>query len=129
MRFSGIFAAASAILLLSGCAYVHTPPYTLIDEIPVVEVGTTDRHPEDHIVLIPANTPFPVEFSLTGNVLNRPASSKVMVSFKRDLYLYKSWASENGRIWVNAHRLLEVAPSGGFDETGGKVEVKLDYAK
>jgi hypothetical protein len=52
-----------------------------------------------------------------------------MVSFKRDLYLYKSWASENGRIWVSAHRLLEVAPSGGFDETGGKVEVKFDYAK
>ena len=52
-----------------------------------------------------------------------------MVRFKQDLFLYKSWTSENGRIWVSTYRLLEVAPCGGFDETGGKVEVKFDYAK
>ena len=128
MHVTNTLTAALSIALLSGCAYVHTPPYTLIDRVPVVEVGASERHPGEHIVHIPANTPFPVVFSMQGDVLNRPASSQVMVSFKRDLYLYKSWASENGRIWINAHRLLDIAPSGGFDETGGKVEVKIDYA-
>jgi hypothetical protein len=129
MRYIKLITIAVPAAILSGCAYVHTPPYTLIDEVPVVKIGASTTHSENHIVYIPANTPFPVEFTLKGSVLSQPASSKVTVSFKRDLYLYKSWASENGRIWINSHKLLDVEPSGGFDATGGRVEVKLDYAR
>lgn len=129
MRYTQTIAAALMAANLCACAYVHTPPYTLIDEVPVVKIGASVRPSEAHIVFIPANTPFPIEFTATGSILNQPASSKVMVSFKRDLYLYKSWASENGRYWVNTRRLLKVERSGGFDATGGRVEEKLDYAR
>ena len=129
MRCTQMITAALMSANLCACAYVHTPPYTLIDEVPVVKIGTSVRTQEAHIVFIPANTPFPIVFTAKGSILMQPASSKVMVSFKRDLYLYKSWASENGRIWVNTRRLLRLDHSGGFDATGGKFEEKLDYAR
>jgi len=114
---------------LVGCASMSTPPSTLVDEKPVVTIGSVSNLPADHIVFIPANTEFPVQFSVKGSAFNEPATSMVMVSFRQDIYLYKYWASRDGRIWVNSHELLNVEPSGGFDASGGKVEVKLELAK
>lgn len=123
--------AAVGLLLscLYGCASMFTPSSTLIDEKPVITIGSTSNPPKDHIVFIPANTEFPVEFFVKGDVFNQSASSKVMVSFKRNMYLYKYWASLDGKTWVNSHKLLNVEPSGGFDTSGGKVVMKLDTAK
>jgi hypothetical protein len=115
-------------LILAGCAAMNAPSSSLIDNKPVVRIGETGAVPDDHIVFIPANTEFPIEFSVKGSVFNKDASSKVMVSFKRDMYLYKYWASLDGKTWTNSHKLLDVEPSGGFDKSGGKVEVKLNYA-
>ena len=85
--------------------------------------------PEEHIVFVPANTEFPVKFSLKGDFFNDDLSSIIMASFKQDLYLYKYWASLDGKKWVRSHKLLDVKPSGGFDKSGGKIEVKLDLAQ
>jgi len=117
------------VALLSGCASMNTPSASLIDTIPVVKVGVTDDTPEDHIVFIPANTEFPVKFSLNGTIFNSDLSSTIMASFKQDLYLYKYWASLDGKKWVNSHKLLNVQPSGGFDKAGATVEVKLDLVQ
>ncbi len=113
-------------IALSGCASMNTPNASLIDTIPVIEVGDLKEAPKDHIVFIPANVEFPIQFSLKGSVFNEDVSSTVMTSFKRDLYLYKYWASLDGKKWVNSHKLMKVEPSGGFDKTGGKVEVKIN---
>ena len=117
------------VALLVGCASMSTPSASLIDTIPTVKIGTSGDVPEDHIVFIPANTEFPVEFSLKGNFFNDDLSSIIMASFKQDLYLYKYWASLDGKKWVRSHKLLDVKPSGGFDKSGGKIEVKLDFAQ
>jgi len=42
------------------------------------------------------------------------------------MYLYKSWASLDGKVWVNSHELINVDISGGFDKAGGKVGVTLN---
>ncbi|MGH1428616.1 MAG: hypothetical protein ACRBEE_11805 [Arenicella sp.] len=105
---------------------MNTPNASLIDTIPVIKVGDLKEAPKDHIVFIPANVEFPIQFSLKGSVFNEDVSSTVMTSFKRDLYLYKYWASLDGKKWVNSHKLMKVEPSGGFDKTGGKVEVKIN---
>jgi len=117
------------ITFLSGCASMNTPTSSLIEEKPVVTIGSTIKPPKEHIVFIPANTEFPIAFSVKGDVFNKSVSSKVMVSFKKNIYLYKYWASIDGKTWVKSHKLLNVEPSGGFDTSGGKVEVKLDFAK
>jgi hypothetical protein len=108
---------------------MNTPSSSLIDTVPVVKVGEEDNVPKDHIVFFPANTEFPIEFSVKGSVFNYDASSKIMISFKQDIYLYKYWASLDGKHWVNSHELINVEPSGGFDKIGGKVELKLNLAE
>lgn len=124
-------AIVSIVLLafLASCASMNTPSTSLVDTKPVIKIGDTGDAPKDHIVFIPANTYFPVEFSVKGSVFNEDASSKVMVSFKQDMYLYKYWASLDGKTWINSHELMNVIPSGGFDKTGGKVEIELDLTR
>jgi hypothetical protein len=107
---------------------MNAPSASLIDTKPVITISEDGKAPEDHIVFIPANRKFPIEFSVKGNVFTENVSSKVMVSFKQDMYLYKYWASLDGKTWINSHKLLNVEPSGGFNASGGKVEVKLDHA-
>jgi hypothetical protein len=123
-----LFAISLLFAGISGCASINTPPASLIDTKPVVTIGDVSKVPEDHIVFIPAYRRFPIMFSVKGNVFAENTSSKVMVSFKQDMYLYKYWASLDGKSWMNSHKLLNVQQSGGFDASGGKVEIKLDHS-
>lgn len=115
-----------SLLSLSSCASMNSPSASLIETKPVVTIGESADPEKDHIVFIPANKKFPVEFSIKGNVFNESSNTKSMVSFKQDMYLYKYWASLDGKTWVNSHKLMKVEPAGGFDASGGKVEVKLN---
>ncbi|MCU7830882.1 MAG: hypothetical protein KZQ85_17625 [Candidatus Thiodiazotropha sp. (ex Myrtea sp. 'scaly one' KF741663)] len=117
------------MVVIAGCASMNTPSSSLIDSVPVVKVGESKDVPKDHIVFIPANTEFPIEFSVKGSIFNHDISSKVMTSFKQDMYLYKYWASLDGKNWVNSHKLMNVELSGGFDKSGAKVEVKLNLVE
>lgn len=117
---------AIIVLFISGCALNRPPSSSLIDSVPVVKVGQSENIPQEYIVHIPANTEFPISFSVKGTVFNQDLTSTVMASFKQDMYLYKYWASLDGKKWVNSHKLMSVKPSGGFDNNGGKVEVELD---
>ena len=116
------------VFLISGCAAKMPPKADLIDSIPVVKIGDSSNTEADHIVYIPKNTEFPVVFSLKGTLLNSEVNSTAMTSFSKDLYLYKYWSSLDGKKWEHSHKLLKVQPSGGFDKSGGTVEVKLDFA-
>ena len=117
------------MVAIAGCASMNTPSSSLIDTVPVVKVGEADNVPNEHIVFIPANTEFPIEFSVKGSVFNHDVSSKVMAGFKQDMYLYKYWASLDGKYWINSHKLMSVETSGGFDKAGGKVQVKLNLVE
>jgi hypothetical protein len=123
------FVIGSLIVQLYGCASMNAPSSSLIDTKPVVTIGEVSKASEDQVVFIPANKEFPVEFSVKGNVFEQNVSSKVMVSFKQDIYLYKYWASLDGKKWVNSHELMNVEPSGGFDVSGGKLGVEINFAK
>ena len=117
------------LMILSSCASMNAPSSSLIETKPVVTIGKQGDTPKDHIVFIPANKKFPVEFAINGDVFSEPSISRTMISFKQDMYLYKYWASLDGKTWVNSHKLMKVEPSGGFDASGGKVEVKLNLVK
>ncbi len=116
-------------VLFSSCALRPAPSSSLIDSVPVVNIGDSKDIPAEHIVYIPANTEFPIQFSVKGTIFNEDVISTAMASFKQDMYLYKYWASLDGKKWVHSHKLMSVQPSGGFDSKGGKVEVKLDLAE
>jgi len=59
---------------------------------------------------------------------NKSALSKVMVSIKENIYLYKYCTSLDGNTWVNSHQILKVEPLFGIDASGGKVDVKRNLA-
>jgi hypothetical protein len=118
-----------ALSVLSGCASINTPSSSLIDEIPVFMIGSTETLPEDYIILIPANVEFPVDISITGNAFAKTASTNQMMSMKNNLYLYQYWASHDGKSWVQAHELFNLEVSGGLAITGGLAELKLDNAE
>lgn len=129
VNFIGIISISLLLVSLVGCASMNTPTSSLIETKPVIKIGEADGVAKDHIVFIPENKEFPVEFFVKGNVFNKSSSSKLMVSFKQDMYLYKYWASLDGRTWVNSHKLMSVEPSGGFDVSGGKVVVNLNLVQ
>lgn len=129
MKLIKLFVISSLFILLHGCASINTPSSSLIETKPVVTIGGVSNASEDDIVFIPANKEFPVEFSVKGSVFEKNVSSKAMVSFKQDMYLYKYWASLDGKKWVNSHKLMNVEPSGGFDVSGGKVGIEINLAK
>lgn len=69
---------------------MNTPSSALIESVPVIKVGelsdvSGDTH-KNHIIFIPANTGFPIEFSVKGTIFNHDVSSKVIASFKQDVY-------------------------------------------
>ncbi len=115
------------LIMLSSCASINTPNRSLIDNVPVIKIGESRDAPKDHIVFIPANAEFPIKFSISGTAFNKHLSSTVIASFKKDLYLYKYWASFDGKHWENSHKLINVEPSGGFDKSGGKIHLNLDF--
>jgi len=121
--------AVLLMVILIGCASMNTPSSSLIESVPIIKIGESNDASKDYIIFIPANTEFPIEFSVKGTVFNQDIASKVMASFKQNIYLYKYWASLDGKNWVNSHKLMNVEPSGGFDRSGGKVEVKLDLVQ
>ncbi|MEJ2425273.1 MAG: hypothetical protein P8101_12575 [Candidatus Thiodiazotropha sp.] len=129
MKLIKSFVIGSLFVLLYGCASMNTPSSSLIDTKPVVTIGEVSNASEDQIVFIPANKEFPVEFTVKGNVFEQNVLSKAMVSFKQDIYLYKYWASLDGIKWVNSHELMNVELSGGFDVSGGKVGIEMDFSK
>jgi len=126
MNFIKTIFICSYILLLIGCVSMNAPASSLIETMPVITIGDTKEVSEDPIIFIPAGIKFPFEFSVKGTVFEENVTSKIMVSINRNMYLYKSWASLDGKVWVNSHELINVDISGGFDKAGGKVGVTLN---
>ncbi len=115
--------------VLASCASMSPPTSLLIESVPVINVGESNDVPEEHIVFIPANTEFPVQFSIKGTIFNQNISSIVMTSLKKDLYLYKHWSSFDGKSWIKSHKLMRGEISAGIDKSGGKVEIILDLVQ
>ncbi len=129
MRYINTIAVVLTLAVFSGCSCMYAPSSSLIDKTPVVKMGAMTKVPKEFILFIPANTKFPMHFLASGNAFDANATSTVMVSFKKDMYLYDHWASMDGKKWVDFHRLVDVRPSGGFDTQGANIGLKMDYIK
>lgn len=113
---------------LAACAVFGRPGADLIDRLPVVTVGELPPTPEDFIVYFPAGQEFRVQLGMDGTLFQTPAHATVRARLKKDLYLYKYWASHDGRRWRRSHSLIQVRPSGGLNAEGGKWEIELNEA-
>lgn len=112
-------------ILLVGCAGLPPAPLATMAQLPTVRVG--DPIPPDtaYIVFYPAGYEFPVKLSASGSLFSSPVAVEGKAALARDLYLYKHWASHDGKIWLSSHDLLGVEFGGGFDAQGLQANIEL----
>jgi hypothetical protein len=115
-----------ALALLAGCASMRAAPVAEIARLPVVRVGEAPPAGEEYVVFYPAGHRFPARLEVKGTLFESGRQIETQVALARDLYLYKYWASHDGKEWRNSHELLGVELSGGFDREGAHAMIKLD---
>lgn len=120
---------ALLLLTLTGCSTALPPSESLIETAPIIQIGNQDSVPEKHIVYIPADTSFPITVSANGDLLRKAISSQHNVSFTQDMYIYKQWASLDGKTWHSITQLLNFPSTTALDRTGGKINIRLDLPK
>ena len=106
-----------AILMLTGCAAMQPATTEAIAKLPVVRIGAPPPNSGEYIIHYPAGYEFPVTLSTRGSLFASDMKIKAHTTLSRDLYLYKYWASHDGRHWANAHALLNVEFDGGVMST------------
>ncbi len=117
---------AFVVFALAGCASLQSPPVETISKLPVVRVGSQPPQNTEYVVFYPAGFPFPVKLIANGSLFASEKQVESQATLAKDLYLYKYWASHDGKSWKNSHELLGVEFGGGFDINGLQSNVKLD---
>jgi hypothetical protein len=109
------------------CTSIPAPDRGLIERKPVVRLGDAEPSEKgEYILRIPAGQPLPVRLHVGGSLFQR--SEDIATDFKltRDLYLYKYWASYNGRDWNRWGDMVGVEVSSGLGTKGAEFKVDLD---
>lgn len=117
---------SSLALSISACASMSAPNSSLIDNVTVVKMGDEKPEGKDYILHIPANTEFPVHFTVKGDLIANPVDLKPRTKLNKDIYVYKYWSSFNGRDWQPSHDLINMPIGVGMGTEGGQVHVKVD---
>jgi hypothetical protein len=99
--------AISALVVLTGCAALTPPPAKTLAALPVVTYPDTPPA-GDFVYRLPAGQPIDMRILVDGSALASGAAQKVSASLAHDIYLYKKWASEDGRTWHDASKLIDV---------------------
>jgi Mlc titration factor MtfA (ptsG expression regulator) len=120
-----LLAALPFSLAIAGCATSGHVPLATIDTLPVVEVGGHLPEGGDYVLHYPKGYILPVILSVDGGLFAGERTTASTATLGRDLYLYKHWASHDGKAWQNSHDLIDVRITGGFDAEGLKVDVEL----
>jgi hypothetical protein len=94
--------------------------------LPVVRVGDPPPQNTEYVVFYPAGFGFPVKLKTSGSFFESVKQIESQATLAKDLYLYKYWASHDGKTWKNSHELLGVEFGGGFDVTGLQANIKLE---
>lgn len=93
----------AALASLSGCA--SAPTAQQLAGLPTVTYP--DRpSTSDYIYKLPAGVPIDLRILADGNLLATGLDQTVSAQLKRDLYLHKEWASEDGQTWLRGDQLV-----------------------
>ena len=105
---------AVAALSLSACASLLPPSTSEIAALPTIKYGQTAPADKNFILHYPAGMPLPMEMSITGNLFDKDETATLSPRLKRDVYVYKTWASFDGKTWQRGNQLID-----------GKIEFRL----
>jgi len=99
--------AIPALVVLTGCAALNPPPAEKLAALPVVTYPDTPPA-GDFVYKLPAGQPIDMRILVDGSALASGADQKVSARLAHDIYLHKEWASEDGRTWQDADKLIGV---------------------
>lgn len=102
-----LFLALPALVILSGCAGLRPPSADKLAALPVVSYPDKPNA-GDYVYKLPAGKPIEVRIRADGSALIAPVEQSVSAMLAHDLYLHDIWASEDGRAWVRADKLIGV---------------------
>ncbi|MFZ2996654.1 hypothetical protein [Sphingobium sp.] len=106
MKLARTLFAAATCIALSACAGL-SPNTTEIAQAPQIRFGQPLPAGDNYVLLFPAGTPLPVSTVLDGNLFEREGQSTLHVTLKRDVYIFKQFASFDGKNWQPARSLVE----------------------
>lgn len=108
MKFSrSVIALVFLSATLSGCAGL-TPPSA--ERLAALPVATYPEAPPkgEYVYKMPAGQPIDLRILVDGDALSGGVDQTVGARLKQDLYLYKQWASADGRHWQDANKLIAI---------------------
>jgi hypothetical protein len=95
---------ASAIL--TACAGLP-PSAAEIAKVPQIQFGQPLPEGDNYVLHFPAGTPLPVSTVVDGNLFEHDGQATLHVILKRDVYVYRHFASFDGQHWQPARKLIE----------------------
>ena len=118
-----------AVTYLSGCASMFVPNSDDISRLPMVKMGEKKPKGKEYILHIPAGVEFPVHISVNGALISKPVDSKPITKINQDIFIYKYWASLDGKNWQPTRDLVNMPIFVGVGPKGGRIDVKIDIKK
>lgn len=99
--------ALSTLVLLSGCAGMSAPGAGKLSALPLVVYPDTPPA-GDYVYKLPAGKPISINLRADGSALAGNVAHSLDASLAHDIYLHKTWASEDGLNWMAADKLIGV---------------------
>ena len=118
-----------SIILISGCTTLLAPGSDLIDQTMVAQLGDTEPAEKGSYILhIPAGQRVPIRILIDGTMFRNDENIEAEVSLAHDLYLYKYWASYDGKNWKKWNDLVKIGVSSGMGTKGAELNATIDDA-
>ncbi|HET7832750.1 MAG TPA: hypothetical protein VFK88_07275 [Gallionella sp.] len=129
MRPARIPILAAVSMVLTACAWLPPSPDE-IAKVPKIRFGQQLPKDGNYVLFLPAGTPLPVSTLVDGNLFEHPSQATMHVFLKRNVYVYRQFASFDGKTWQSARNLIEthlelqVPKSDG--SKAGQLHIKMD---
>ena len=106
MKLTRMLIAASTCVALTACAGL--PPSTAeIAKAPQIRFGQPLPEGKDYVLFFPAATPLPASIVVDGSLFEQEGHASFNVTLKRDIYLYRQFASFDGKNWQLGRDLIK----------------------
>ena len=129
MKPRNIIFSVLVMLLFSACASMYVPGSEEINKLQIVKMGSKKPEGNEYILHIPAGAKIPVHFSVKGSFISAPIGNSQVTKLKHDLYVYKYWASLDGKKWKPTGEIVHMPIAINVDPEGGRFDVKVDMVK
>lgn len=97
---------ATLALSLAACASLVPPSSEEIATLPVISYGQAAPEGKNFILHYPAGVALPVDTSVRGNLFEKDEAATLKPRLKKDIYIYRQWASLDSKKWVRSNDLV-----------------------